>query len=230
MAGFDEDLDLIYKKLCEDLDTEEIRELERLRMKLLELYKRQLVKSNHSVMELIVAKQFLIRGWSVDLEYKLSKVLLCDVYCRNGDRRIIVEVETGFVPPENAIDPMAYRLVRITSKAARYSPFADEFYFATPAYHILQIPQLFLVPPSDRGEYSDELKGLKLLCDRYYKSPPISIEELRNARVDGVILLNVDDVDAYFMTLYDYYSLFLRSLVKLGMIIMPYLIFTEREN
>jgi len=225
---FEEDLNLVCRKLEEDLDFEDINELRKLKEKLLKMYKQQLVKSNHSVMELIVAKYFLTRGWKVDVEHRLTDVLVCDVYCENDNKIVIVEVETGFVPPENAVDPITYRLARIISKTARYSPFADEFYLATPGYHILQIPQFFLISPSEREKYDKDAKTLKALCDRYYSKPPVSIEELVKARIDGIILLNVDKVKVKLMKLHEYYDVFLMNLRKLGMYIEHHMLSTSK--
>lgn len=225
---FEHDLDSIYKKLITGIDEEDIYELMRLKEKLLDMYRRQLVKSNHSIMELIVATSFLKNGWKVDVEHRLNQLLVCDVYCEKDGIIAIVEVETGFVPPENALDPIAYRLARIASKAARYSPHADIFYFAVPSYHILQIPKVLILPLKDRSAYSEKLKELKKLCDEYYRNPPIELKELLMAKIDGILLLNVDNAVVRYISVRDYYSMFIHNLVKLDLVIDQQIIGDKR--
>ncbi|MCF3653937.1 MAG: hypothetical protein L2C94_007280 [Aigarchaeota archaeon] len=69
---------------------------------------------------------------------------------RDG-KSLIIEVETGFTSPENALDPQAYLTARAISKIARYSPHADRFSLATPAHNILQIPRTLLKPAEALG-------------------------------------------------------------------------------
>ena len=34
---------------------------------------------------------------------------------------------------------------------------------------------------------------MKTLCDRYYSNPPVSVEEIRNARLHTIYVINVDE-------------------------------------
>ena len=56
---------------------------------------RNLVKINHSAMELVCAKHLIRYGYKVDVEKQLTDILICDVYAEKGDGAAIVEIETG---------------------------------------------------------------------------------------------------------------------------------------
>lgn len=172
------------------------------RNRLIELYKRNLVKINHSVMELVCAKHLIRYEYAVDVEKQLTDILVCDVYAEKGDGVAIVEIETGFIPPEHALDPLAYYAARIASKVARYSKYSNQFVLATSPVSILPIPDLLRRPPRDRRPA--EIRELKALCDRYYANPPVTEDEIVNARLHMVYVINIDagkvvemDVDSY---------------------------------
>ncbi|HYY40417.1 MAG TPA: hypothetical protein VE692_04145 [Nitrososphaera sp.] len=171
--------------------------------RLIELYRRNLVKINHSAMELVCAKHLIRYGYTVDVEKQLTDFLICDVYAEKGDGAAIVEIETGFIPPEHALDPLSYYAARIASKIARYSKYANQFVLATPPVSNLPIPSLFRRPPRDRRP--SEIKKVKALCDKYYKNPPVTEDEILNGRVHITYIINIDagkvvemDIDSYF--------------------------------
>ena len=201
MDDFERDIESIVEKLRVDLDDSEYSRLLRLRDRLLMLHKRNMVKINHSVMELVCAKYLIKRGFRVEVEYTLNGVS-CDIYAIKGLGTLIVEVETGFVPPEHALDPQRYLRARITSKIIRYSSYANKFCLATPPYYIMPIPKALLKPPRYRTEM--EIRILKRLCDLYYRNPPVALDEVRNARLHSIYVVDVDeasvvevDVEAY---------------------------------
>jgi len=188
---FEEDLNFLLSRLEKGVG-EEVRErLCDLKNKLLQLHETNVVKINHSVMELVCAKHLLLKGYKVDVEHLLDKALTCDLYGVKGHGTFIVEIETGFVPPEHAIDPSTYSSARIASKITRYSCYSHKFALAIPPYYILQIPTIFTMPPRERK--AEDLMLVKNLCDPYYKNPPVSLEEIKNARLHIVYLINVDD-------------------------------------
>jgi hypothetical protein len=171
--------------------------------RLIELYMRNLVKINHSAMELVCAKHLIRYGYKVDVERQLTDILICDVYAEKGDGAAIVEIETGFIPPEHALDPLSYYAARIASKIARYSKYANQFVLATPPVSVLPIPALFRRPPRDRRP--SEIKKVKVLCDKYYKNPPVTEDEILNGRLHITYIINIDagkvvemDIDSYF--------------------------------
>ncbi len=182
---------------------EVVQRMDFVKNRLIDLYSRNLVKINHSAMELVCAKHLIHYGYQVDVEKQLTDILVCDVYAEKGDGAAIVEIETGFIPPEHALDPLSYYAARIASKIGRYSKYANKFVLATPPVSVLPIPELFRRPPKDRR--ASEIKEVKALCDRYYKNPPVTEDEILNGRLHVIYIINIDagkvvemDVDSYF--------------------------------
>jgi len=171
--------------------------------RLIELYTKNLVKINHSVMELVCAKHLIRYGYAVDVERQLTDTLVCDLHGTKGNGETVVEIETGFVPPDHALDPLSYYYARLASKIARYSNFGNQFVLATNPVSILPIPEMFRRPPRDRT--NQEVVKLKSVCDRYYRNPPVSEQEIVNGRIHMIYVIDIDrgnviemDVDSYF--------------------------------
>ncbi|MGQ9468863.1 MAG: hypothetical protein ACUVTD_03430, partial [Nitrososphaerales archaeon] len=205
MEKFDEDMNTLMRRILVDEDIKIKSELERIIRRLVELYKRNMVKINHSVMELLCAKHLISRGYYVDVEHQLNETLVCDLFGIRGEGKLIVEIETGYTSPEHALDPSTYNKARVASKIARYSAFSDKFGLGTPPTNILQIPEVFQKPP--RYRKVDEIFKVKALCDRYYKNPPVSFDEIKNARLHAIYIIDVDravireiDPEAYIDT------------------------------
>ena len=188
---FERDLDTAIARLEEVLNKEEFEDLHGLKDKLVKMREKELVKINHSVMELVCAGYLISNGYEVEVEVPLDEVLTCDLYARKGDGVLIVEVETGFVPPSHALDPATYSRSRIASKIARYSRFSSKFAIGVPPYYVLQLLPVFLEPPRIRG--LEEILEAKKLCDTYYRRPPITLEEIRNARLHTIYVIDVDE-------------------------------------
>ncbi|MBD3205217.1 hypothetical protein GF319_02595 [Candidatus Bathyarchaeota archaeon] len=188
---FIEDIDVVVQKLTHQVTEEELEKVQKLRNDLLEMQKRNVVKINHSVMEIIIAKYLIQNGFDVNLEYVLNGIS-CDIYAKKGFGSLIVEVETGFVPPDHALDPITYLKARITSKITRYSAFANKFVLASTPYYIMQIPSSLTKPPRFRTD--EEIAYMKSLCDLYYSNPPVSLEEIRNSRLHSIFIVDVDNV------------------------------------
>ena len=187
---FQDDVYSITELLSEHLSPELIPKLNFVRQNLIEFYKKNLVKINHSVLELICAAELISHGFSVDVEKSISGVLVCDLFGKKGNDTAIIEIETGFTPPEHALDTVDYYAARIVSKIARYSKHCGRFSLATPVVNILPISDIFLLSPNSRK--SEDVKKLKKLCDRFYKNPQIKLEEIQNAHIHSVYLINTD--------------------------------------
>lgn len=188
MDDFERDLNTLLDRFDEPSDRVR-RELERLRMNLLTLRTENRVKINHSVMELVCAKYLIEGGFRIDLERPLNG-LTCDVYGVKGFGTLIVEIETGFIPPKHALNPLTYVKARIASKLIRYGNHANKFGIGTPPHYVLQIPSVLTKPPRFRTQ--DELVEIKALCNHYYTSPPITLEEIKNTRLHAVYVIDVD--------------------------------------
>ena len=184
------DLDSLLSRLFPDRSDPAFGKLDAVRAKLVEMHKQNLVKINHSAMEVICAKHLILKGYEVDVEHSVGGTLVCDLFGVKGEGRAVVEIETGFVPPEHALDPTSYYSARVASKVARYSTFADKFSLGSPLYQVLPIPSLLLKPP--RMREIEEIEEAKALCDRYYRNPPITLEEIAVARVHSIFLIDVD--------------------------------------
>jgi hypothetical protein len=191
MNKFDRDLEILLARLNSDTVQEDQKKLNVLKDKLIRLHEENVVKINHSVMELVCAKHLILKGYEVDLERQVDG-LVCDLYGVKGLGSHIVEVETGFIPPSHALDPANYRKSRIASKIIRYGNHSDKFALGVPPYYLLQIPDILIKHPRDRTV--EDLKYLKTLCDLYYKNPPVSLDEIKNARIHLIYIIDVDEI------------------------------------
>ena len=187
---FEQDLTVLLSKLTSDTEKEVENKLNMLKDWLIKLQKENIVKINHSVMELVCAKYIIQKGYEVQLEYPLNEILTCDLYAIKGYGNLIVEVETGFIPPENALAPLTYTSARLASKIIRYSSFAGKFALGVPPHYILPFPRTLAKPPRNRTE--QEIEQIKKLCAAYYQKPPVTIEEIRNARIQEIYIIDVD--------------------------------------
>lgn len=189
-AKFEQDLNAIVDRLTKDLQTDAREKLYNLKEWLLKLQKENVVKINHSVMELVVAKYLVLKGYDVQLEYSLSELLTCDLYSTKGFGNLIVEIETGFIPPDHALNPIAYTSARLASKIIRYSSYAGKFAIGVPPHYVLPFPRALASPPKRRRQ--EDIEFIKNLCDLYYHNPPVTEDEIRNARIHAVYIIDVD--------------------------------------
>lgn len=187
---FEQDLTALMSRLTLDVDEEVENKLNRLKDWLVNLQKKNVVKINHSVMELVCAKYLILRGYEVQLEYQLSELLTCDLYSIKGYGNFIVEIETGFIPPEHALAPLTYTSARLASKIIRYNSFAGKFALGMPPHYILPFPRALAKPPRKRTP--EEIESIKKLCDKYYQNPPVTEEEIKNARIQEIYIIDVD--------------------------------------
>jgi hypothetical protein len=187
---FDNDLAEMCKRVTLGQTPEIKAKLETVRLHLVDLYRKNLVKINHSIIELLCADKLISEGYEVNVERELKGNLVCDVYGSKGESTMLVEIETGFVPPSHALDPARYCYARIISKTARYSPFSNRFVLGTTVTNILPVPAIFQRPPRFRNP--KEVQGAKTVCDIYYSNPPITIDQIAYANVHSIFILDVD--------------------------------------
>jgi len=187
---FEQDLTVLMSRLTLDVEEEIENKLNRLKGWLINLQKKNVVKINHSVMELVCAKYLILKGYEVQLEYQLNDLLTCDLYSIKGLGNLIVEIETGFIPPEYALTPLTYTSARLASKIIRYNSFAGKFALGMPPHYILPFPPALAKPPRKRT--LEEINSIKKLCDNYYQNPPVTEEEIQNARIQEIYIIDVD--------------------------------------
>jgi hypothetical protein len=131
---FEQDLNTLMARLTIGVEKQVENKLIMLKEWLLSLQRENVVKINHSVMELVCAKHLILKGYEVQLEYPLNEILTCDLYSIKGYGNLIVEIETGFIPPEHALDPLTYTSARLASKIIRYNSFAGKFALGMPPH------------------------------------------------------------------------------------------------
>ncbi len=190
LEKFRNDIFEMIDKLSKNLREEDVSKLNYVGQQLIGMYRKNLVKINHSVLELICASTLISRGYAVEVEKDVSEILVCDIYAKKGGGNTIIEIETGFTPPEHAMDTIDYFSARIMSKIARYSQHCSKFSLATPVVGILPISKIFLLPPNARKK--EDVQKIKDLCDRYYKNPPIKYDDILNAHLHSIYLINID--------------------------------------
>ena len=205
LEKFRNDVYEITDRLSVGISKDDLPKLNFVRHRLIDMYKQNLVKINHSVLELICASNLISHGYSVDVEKKISDILVCDIFAKKGDGTTIIEIETGFTPPEHALDTVDYYSVRIMSKIARYSQYCSKFSLATPVIGLLPIPKLFLLPPHARKK--EDVLEIKKHCDRFYKNPPVQFDEILNAHLHSIYLINIDKDFAKELDPYSYVEL-----------------------
>ncbi|MFB3888737.1 MAG: hypothetical protein ACE14S_04535 [Candidatus Bathyarchaeia archaeon] len=189
---FEKDLSALLTRLRAGLDPGAERKLNRLKDELVQLQRENVVKINHSVMELACAKDLVLKGYDVQVEYPLNSLLTCDLYAVKGYGNLIVEIETGYIPPEHALDPLTYISARLASKIIRYSSFAGKFAIGVPPHYVLPLPRKLAIVPRKRTP--KDVQHIKNLCDLYYQNPPVTENEIRNARVHTIYIIDVDRV------------------------------------
>ena len=194
LEKFRDDVFKITDKLSERLTDEQIKKLSFVRERLVELYQQNLVKINHSVLEIICASELIRHGYVVNVEERLSDILVCDIFATKGDGSIIIEIETGFTPPAHALNTVDYYAARIMSKIARYSKYCSKFCLATPVVGVLPIPSIFLIPPLARN--LNDVKKNQVICNRFYKNPAIEFDSILNAHLHSIYLINTDKMFA----------------------------------
>nr|ACF09678.1 hypothetical protein [uncultured marine crenarchaeote AD1000-202-A2] len=194
LEKFRDDVFKITDQLSERLTEEQIKKLSFVRGRLVELYQQNLVKINHSVLEIICASELIRHGYLVNVEERLSDILVCDIFATKGGGSIIIEIETGFTPPAHALNTVDYYAARIMSKIARYSKYCSKFCLATPVVGVLPIPSIFLIPPLARN--LNDVKKNQVICNRFYKNPAIEFDSILNAHLHSIYLINTDKVFA----------------------------------
>ncbi len=211
---FSQDMDVLMDLLEPATKLGTMDHLKPIRDRLVELNKKRLVKINHSILQVICAKHLIEQGYRVQVEqpllggqlsadlfatrkkepeiqYDIESVLISERLGLPEDiEALVVEVETGFVPPKAASQPVNYLVTRMAAKIARYSRYSHRFGMATPNYSVLQIPRILMIPPEDRN--LEKLERLHKRCNEFYQNPPILLESLKLAAVDSIYIINVD--------------------------------------
>ena len=226
-------MDSLLNQLRPTSDAEIMDQLTRIRDRLVDLNRKRLVKINHSVMQVLCAKHLIEQGYDVrcehplvggqiiadlfavrerepELEHDIESVMISERLGLPVEKEaLVVEIETGYVPPKAALYPTHYRQTRIAAKIARYCRYSHRFGLATPNYHVLQIPGILLRPPTLRDK--DEIAKIKKECDLDYKSPPIHLDALAMSEIDHIYILSIDKGNVIQIPPHEYLDTILRA-------------------
>jgi len=92
---FEEDLTVLLSRLTNDSDERIKNKLNILKDSLINLRKANIVKINHSIMELVCARYLIEKGYEVLIEQPLNETLSCDLFAAKGLGTLIVEVDVN---------------------------------------------------------------------------------------------------------------------------------------
>ena len=142
----------------------------------------------HATVQRIVASWLRGMGFNAMLEHCVDGVHYADVYAVDGNTSIIVEVETGYVPPMFIGSAEEYMLARAIVKTVKYACLADEFYIATPSYFRPPIPDVIVRPVDEQA-----VEAASGLVGRFFgeKWAEETLRRLRGCRLAGLMLVNV---------------------------------------
>lgn len=156
----------------------------------------------HALLQFIIALDLYRRGFDVSVEEPVDGGLKADVYAESPEGRVIVEVETGYVPPDRIYSLEDFLRFKIAFKAIAYSAHADLFIVATPSHITLPIPHELLKPIEDRDPLDvAKIKSLAMGYDRARASRIIWRAHL--SRVDGVAFVKVSELRVRYELLRD---------------------------
>ncbi len=158
--------------------------------RLQQLYSRGALAKAHAILQYTIAAYLYTRGYDVQVEYDLPDGLRADVYAEAPWEELIVEVETGRVPPRFIVEYDSYMRARLAYKVLLYSQHAPTA-LAIPSYLEPFTPRQLLKYDGERGMIAN-------LIQAYYNVDPARLQILLdNARLERVYVINLarDSID-----------------------------------
>jgi hypothetical protein len=73
--------------------------------------------------------------------------------------------------------------------------FAGKFALGMPPHYVLPFPRALAKPPRKRTH--KEVKAIKELCDLYYQNPPVTEDDIQNARIQDIYIIDVDNAETH---------------------------------
>ncbi len=125
-----------------------------------EFYSRGSLARAHALLQYIVAVHLYRLGYDVQVEYGLPGGLRADVYAEAPWEELVVEVETGRVPPRLMVQYDSYMRARLAYKVLLYSVHAPTA-LAVPSYLEGFVPWQLMGDGGGR-------RGLAALIQAYY--------------------------------------------------------------
>ena len=96
------------------------------------------LSSYHALLQYAIASFLYKNYFDVWVERNHSGNIVSDIYAEHPTGRIIIEVETGFIPQECIKNPLEYLVTKFLYKASKYSAFSDKFFVALPEH--IEVP------------------------------------------------------------------------------------------
>ncbi|MCE4599634.1 MAG: hypothetical protein F7C81_05495, partial [Desulfurococcales archaeon] len=112
--------------------------------KLYNLYKKKGIARFHVILQYIMSAYLYNRGYDVYVEEDIGKGYKADIYAEAPWESLIVEVETGYIPPSRHLDFEDYLIGKIIYKTLVYSQYADKFSIAIPSHLNIRFPRYLL--------------------------------------------------------------------------------------
>ena len=140
----------------------------------------------HAILQRIVADYLSSLGYDVQLEHAVDEVHVADVYGVSDGGSVIVEVETGYVPPMFLAEAEDYLVAKFLSKALKYSPLADEFFLAMPSYIRPPLSEYLASPGGPVPE-----RAADLLRKFFGDKALLLLDKVGKPRVAGLMFVNI---------------------------------------
>ncbi|MCE4605688.1 MAG: hypothetical protein F7C08_04060 [Desulfurococcales archaeon] len=150
------------------------------------LYKRRGIAGVHALVQYTVAAYLYKKGYDIQVERLVGNGLRADIYGEAPWGRIIVEVETGFIPHNMLLYGEAYMKARTSYKLLSYSTLTDEFYIAIPASTnpATLLPRWILREPKQRGP--DDVDEARRLLESFYPHHSNLLDRISDAKLNGI--------------------------------------------
>jgi len=147
----------------------------------------------HALLQFIVAMDLYSRGFDVSVEEPVDGGFKADVYAEGPQGSVIVEIETGYVPPDKVRVLEEFLEAKVAFKAVAYSPYADLFIVAAPSHVRLLVAPELLKPVEDRDIL--DVMVIRDLASRYDRARASRILwRAPLSRVDGIASINVSNL------------------------------------
>lgn len=146
-------------------------------------------------MQLIIAEKLRELGFDVAVEHQIDDVHIADIYAQGYGKSMIIEVETGYLPPMFINRAEEYMEAKIAVKALKYSCAADEFYIATPSYLRLPIPRVLSTDLTNLSEL--KILGSKVRDFFGDKWEALLLSRGPVCKISGAMYVNISRRDFY---------------------------------
>lgn len=158
----------------------------------------------HVLQTLLVARHAYNMGYrklkaDQHMEFDGKYSLEPDLYCRKGDKKFLVEVESGYYKKRGNFTETEEKLFRFIGKTASYASISNNFHLSFQAENFS--PEFyntkFKVPLIDYFTSDPEMRNpkqtmeIKRFVDRDYVDPHIRADMIQNAVLKGIFVADL---------------------------------------